>query len=75
MGRRGKRRKSEAGGEGFPQAEFTSAEDLKERAPNSGSAGVGSGDGGGTIVATGTPEEVAACPASYTGQYLKKTLE
>ena len=33
------------------------------------------GDGGGTIVCTGTPEEVAACPASYTGQYLKKLLE
>ena len=32
------------------------------------------GDGGGTIVCTGTPEEVAACPASYTGQYLKKLL-
>ena len=32
------------------------------------------GDGGGTIVATGTPEEVAACEASYTGQYLKKLL-
>lgn len=28
------------------------------------------GDGGGTIVAVGTPEEVAACPQSYTGQYL-----
>ena len=33
------------------------------------------GDGGGTIVCTGTPEEVAACPASFTGQYLKKMLE
>ena len=33
------------------------------------------GDGGGTIVVTGTPEEVAACPASYTGQYLKKLLK
>ena len=33
------------------------------------------GDGGGTIVCTGTPEEVAACPESYTGQYLKKVLE
>ena len=33
------------------------------------------GDGGGTIVATGTPEEVAACENSYTGQYLKKMLE
>ena len=32
------------------------------------------GDGGGAIVAEGTPEEIAACPASYTGQYLKKLL-
>ena len=32
------------------------------------------GDGGGTIVAQGTPEEVAACPESFTGQYLKKLL-
>ena len=32
------------------------------------------GDGGGTIVCTGTPEEVAACPGSYTGKYLKKML-
>ena len=32
------------------------------------------GDGGGTIVCTGTPEAVAACEASYTGQYLKKIL-
>ena len=33
------------------------------------------GDGGGTIVVTGTPETVAACEASYTGQYLKRVLE
>ncbi len=33
------------------------------------------GEGGGTIVCAGTPEEVAACPESYTGQYLKKLLE
>ena len=33
------------------------------------------GDGGGNIVVTGTPEEVAACEASFTGQYLKKVLE
>ena len=33
------------------------------------------GDGGGTIVATGTPEEVAMCPESYTGQYLKRIFE
>ena len=33
------------------------------------------GVGGGTIIATGTPEEVAANPASYTGQYLKGKLQ
>ena len=32
------------------------------------------GDGGGRIVATGTPEQVAANPASHTGRYLKKSL-
>jgi excinuclease ABC subunit A len=32
------------------------------------------GDGGGTVVVTGTPEEVAACEASYTGKYLKSLL-
>ena len=32
------------------------------------------GDGGGTIVCSGTPEEVAACEKSYTGKYLKKML-
>ena len=34
----------------------------------------GGGDGGGYVVCTGTPEEVAACAASYTGQYLKRVL-
>ena len=33
------------------------------------------GDGGGEIVATGTPEEVAKNPRSYTGQYLKPMLK
>ena len=33
------------------------------------------GDGGGTVVCTGTPEEVARCEASYTGRYLKRILE
>ena len=33
------------------------------------------GDGGGNIVVSGTPEEVAACDRSYTGQYLRKVLE
>ena len=32
------------------------------------------GDGGGTIVATGTPEQVAMCERSYTGQFLKDKL-
>ena len=33
------------------------------------------GSGGGSIVCTGTPEEVACCPGSYTGQYLQKVLK
>ena len=33
------------------------------------------GVGGGLVVAAGTPEEIAGCESSYTGQYLKKTLE
>lgn len=33
------------------------------------------GDGGGTIVATGTPEEIAKVKESYTGQFLKKILQ
>ena len=32
------------------------------------------GDGGGTVVATGTPEEVSKVKESYTGQFLKKIL-
>ena len=32
------------------------------------------GDGGGTVVTTGTPEAVAECEASFTGQYLKRAL-
>ena len=33
------------------------------------------GDKGGTVIAQGTPEEVASCKDSYTGQYLKKILD
>ena len=33
------------------------------------------GDAGGTVVTAGTPEQVASCEASYTGQYLRKVLE
>jgi len=32
------------------------------------------GEGGGTVIATGTPEEIAACTQSYTGQFLKNYL-
>ena len=32
------------------------------------------GDGGGTVIATGTPEEICKVKASYTGKYLKKYL-
>ena len=33
------------------------------------------GSGGGTVVCCGTPEEVAACPESHTGRYLKEVLK
>jgi excinuclease ABC subunit A len=33
------------------------------------------GDAGGEVVAVGTPEEIAANPASYTGQYLKQVMD
>ena len=33
------------------------------------------GDGGGEVIAIGTPEEVAATASSYTGQFLKRILE
>ena len=33
------------------------------------------GDGGGTVIAEGTPEHIAQCPNSYTGIYVKKMLE
>ena len=33
------------------------------------------GDGGGQIIATGTPEEIAQIPGSYTGQFLQPKLK
>ncbi|MBQ4148945.1 MAG: AAA family ATPase, partial [Clostridium sp.] len=33
------------------------------------------GDGGGTVIAKGTPEEIAECSNSYTGEYVKRFLE
>ena len=47
------------------------ASETSDFIPEPGNQG---GDEGGTVVAAGTPEEVAACPASYTGQYLKPLL-
>ena len=37
--------------------------------------GPNGGNRGGTVVACGTPEKIAACEASYTGQYIKKYLQ
>lgn len=37
--------------------------------------GPGGGSGGGEILCTGTPEQVAACADSYTGRYLIKRLK
>ena len=37
--------------------------------------GPGGGDAGGQVVAAGTPEQIAKCKASVTGQYLKKLLD
>jgi excinuclease ABC subunit A len=33
------------------------------------------GDRGGEVVAAGTPEDVARCPGSYTGEFLRRVLE
>ncbi len=37
--------------------------------------GAEGGERGGTVIATGTPEEIAVCPDSYTGQYVAKYLK
>ena len=47
---------------------------LKEGHGQAALRGPEGGGAGGTVVACGTPEQVAACPESYTGQYLKKLL-
>ena len=49
--------------------------DVIKRADHIIDLGPDGGNRGGTIVTTGTPEEVAACPDSYTGQFLKKLLQ
>ena len=53
---------------------FTPPEPIKSIRGPRAACRVGIGDGGGNIVVTGTPEEVAACEASYTGRYLKRML-
>ena len=57
-----------------PQGGFTPPEQIKSIRGPRAACRVGIGDGGGNIVVTGTPEEVAACEASYTGRYLKRML-
>ena len=49
--------------------------DVIKTADNIIDLGPEGGSKGGTIVCTGTPEQVAACPESYTGQYLKAVLD
>ena len=49
--------------------------DVIKRADHIIDLGPEGGDGGGTVIATGTPEEIAECEKSYTGQYLKKLLK
>ena len=48
---------------------------IKDDKGKDGSLTAEGGDGGGTIVCTGTPEEVAQNPHSFTGQYLRPVLE
>ncbi len=49
--------------------------DVIKRADHIIDLGPEGGDGGGMVIATGTPEEIAKCEKSYTGQYLKKLLK
>ena len=49
--------------------------DIIKSADNIIDLGPDGGDKGGTVVATGTPEEVAKCENSYTGEFLRKILK
>jgi excinuclease ABC subunit A len=49
--------------------------DVIKRADHIIDLGPEGGDRGGTILAVGTPEEIAKCEASYTGHFLKKILD
>ena len=46
----------------------------RRRSQKGAEQGPEGGDGGGTIVATGTPEEIAKVKESYTGDFLKRIL-
>ncbi|MEG2348832.1 MAG: excinuclease ABC subunit UvrA [Clostridia bacterium] len=48
--------------------------DVIKSADNIIDLGPEGGDGGGCVIATGTPEQIAKCEQSYTGQFLKKIL-
>ena len=49
--------------------------DVIKRADHIIDLGPEGGNRGGTIIATGTPEAIAECKESYTGQFLKKMLK
>ena len=63
-----------ASGKTLMQGGFTPPEQIKSIRGPRAACRVRIGDGRGNIVVTGTPEEVAACEASYTGRYLKRML-
>ena len=48
---------------------------IKDDKGKDGSLTAEGGDGGGTVVCTGTPEQVAGCAESFTGQFLKPLLK
>ena len=53
---------------------FTPPEQIKSIRGPRAACRVGMGDGDGNIVSTGTPDQVARCAASYTGQDRKRML-
>ena len=62
------------GGDQWSPAQPCGQHSITKRADYIIDLGPEGGSGGGTIVATGTPEEVAENPNSFTGQYLKPML-
>ena len=58
----------------LPEFNYSQPRSLKQATRALVDLGPEGGDGGGTVVAQGTPEDVAKVERSYTGQYLKKVL-